>query len=138
MNNRFHLAITVNDLDTSVDFYCRLLGCQLGDYEDGKWQDINFWGNELTLHISKTKTLRESHHVDMGNVCVPHFGVHLSSHIYDDIKKRIESQHDYHYFDEPYLRYKGKLREQETFFIEDPSGNMIEIKSMKNPSSLFS
>ena len=55
-----------------------------------------------------------------------------------DIKKRIESQHDYHYFDEPYLRYKGKLREQETFFIEDPSGNMIEIKSMKNPSSLFS
>ena len=87
MNNRFHLAITVNDLDTSVDFYCRLLGCQLGDYEDGKWQDINFWGNELTLHISKTKTLRESHHVDMGNVCVPHFGVHLSSHIYNDIKK---------------------------------------------------
>ena len=74
----------------------------------------------------------------MGNVCVPHFGVHLSSHIYDDIKKRIESQHDYQYFDEPYLRYKGKLREQETFFIEDPSGNMIEIKSMKNPSSLFS
>ena len=55
MNNRFHLAITVNDLDTSVDFYCRLLGCQLGDYEDGKWQDINFWGNELTLHISKLK-----------------------------------------------------------------------------------
>ena len=88
MNNRFHLAITVNDLDTSVDFYCRLLGCQLGDYEDGKWQDINFWGNELTLHISKTKTLRESHHVDMGNVCVPHFGVHLSSHIYMMILKK--------------------------------------------------
>ena len=35
------------------------------------------------------------------------------------------------------LRFKGGYREQETFFIRDPSGNAIEIKTMKVPESLW-
>ena len=39
---------------------------------------VDFWGNELTLHASEHKLDNERHDVDMGNVSVPHFGVHLS------------------------------------------------------------
>ena len=36
------------------------------------------------------------------------------------------------------LRHIGpRAKEQETMFIEDPNGNCMEIKTMKNPESLF-
>ena len=45
-----------------------------------RWADINFWGNELTLHATDpSKNINERHNVDMGNVTVPHFGVHLDA-----------------------------------------------------------
>jgi extradiol dioxygenase family protein len=39
--------------------------------------------------------------------------------------------------DEPYLRFKDDEQEQETFFIKDPSGNVIEIKTMRTPELLW-
>ena len=55
------------------------------------WADINFWGNELTLHASDPdkKNINERHNVDMGNVTVPHFGVHLDSKTFEKLKKRL-------------------------------------------------
>lgn len=50
MSSTFHLAIPVTSIEEAEKFYCDLLGCKKGNYEEGKWQDINFWGNELTLH----------------------------------------------------------------------------------------
>ena len=79
MSARFHLAIPVESIDVSKKFYCDFLGCEEGNSEEG-WVDINFWGNELTLHKAKEGELKSStrHHVDMAHVCVPHFGIHLS------------------------------------------------------------
>ena len=54
MENRFHLAIPAGDLDEAIRFYCDTLGCSRGNavkYPDA-WVDINFWGNELTLHAT--------------------------------------------------------------------------------------
>ena len=83
MSNRFHLAIEAGDLKTAVDFYVNVLGCTKHNSEfkyPDAWVDINFWGNELTLHGSDPtkKKQGERHNVDMGNVSVPHFGVHLT------------------------------------------------------------
>ena len=78
MSSRFHLAIPVRSIEESKEFYCDFLGCEEGNCEEGKWQDINFWGNELTLHNAGEDELTHSHrhHVDMADVCVPHFGIH--------------------------------------------------------------
>ena len=35
------------------------------------------------------------------------------------------------------VTFKGEDIEQETMFLEDPNGNCMEIKTMKNPSKLF-
>lgn len=137
MSNRFHFAIPVLSIKDSIKFYCDFLGCKSGSSEDEKWQDINFWGNELTLHQAKNTISIERHDVDMGNVCVPHFGVHLTREDFDILKSKIELKKDYDYFDQPYLRFKGDPREQETFFIQDPSGNVLEIKTMFDASTLF-
>ena len=37
----------------------------------------------------------------------------------------------------PYLRFKGKIGEQATMFIKDPSNNHIEFKSFKNDNYIF-
>ena len=96
MSNRFHLAIPAGDLEKTIPFYTDILGCELGPKEENKWQDIDFWGNELTLHITVLRTQREDdrnrerHEVDMGTVCVPHFGIHLEKDKFQFVKKQIE------------------------------------------------
>ena len=44
-SNRFHLAIEAGDLTKTVNWYKDVLGCELDMAEEGKWQDIYFWGN---------------------------------------------------------------------------------------------
>ena len=63
--------------------------------------------------------------------------LHLLREDFDEIKKRIQSSNEFDFLDQPFLRFKDGYREQETFFIRDPSGNAIEIKTMKTPESLW-
>ena len=129
MSNPFHLAIPAEDLAVSTKFYVDILGCKTGNGEEGKWIDVDFWGNELTLHASEHKLDNERHDVDMGNVSVPHFGVHLSRKDFDTLKQRLKDK-GAKYYDEPYLRFKGTKYEQETFFVKDPNENILEIKTL--------
>jgi len=141
MANRFHLAIPAGDLSVAMKFYCDLLDCKRGNAEftyPDAWVDINFWGNELTLHATEPnkKNTNQRHNVDMGNVSVPHFGVHLDAEVFKNLKEKL-IQHNVKFVDEPYVRFKGESKEQETMFIEDPNGNCLEIKTMRNPDALF-
>jgi extradiol dioxygenase family protein len=87
--NCFHLAVPCGDLETAKKFYSEALGCRL-DNSAQEWADVDFWGNELTLHASEHKLDNERHDVDMGNVSVPHFGVHLSRKDFDALKAKIK------------------------------------------------
>ena len=88
--NCFHLAIPCGDLEKAKHFYSEVLGCRL-DNAAQEWADVDFWGNELTLHKSDHKLDNERHDVDMGNVSVPHFGVHLSRKDFDSLKNRLKA-----------------------------------------------
>ena len=131
MSNPFHLAVPAGDLSVATNFYEKILGCKLGNREEGKWIDVDFWGNELTLHKTEMKLPNERHDVDMGNVPVPHFGVHLKKDVFNKIKENLKVN-NIKYLDEPYTRFKGKKEEQETFFIKDPHGNILELKTLQN------
>ena len=126
--NCFHLAIPCGDLEKAKFFYNEILGCRL-DNAAQEWADVDFWGNELTLHASEHKLKNVRHDVDMGNVSVPHFGVHLTRKDFDTLKTRIIEK-KVKYYDEPYLRFKDTKYEQETFFIMDPNKNILEIKTL--------
>ena len=140
MAKTFHLAIPVGeDLDKAIEFYCNVLGCKKGNFEDSpidSWCDIDFWGNELTLHASSCTQNSESHDVDMGMVLVPHFGVHLDAEEFQSLKGKL-LQENVEFVDKPYIRFEGDVLEQETMFIKDPSGNILELKTMVNPDALF-
>ena len=140
MAKTFHLAIPAGDLHNAIYFYCNILGCTKGNSEikpPDSWCDINFWGNELTLHASSWhKQTGERHNVDMGNVSVPHFGVHLDTEEFKSLKEKL-LQENVEFVDKPYIRFEGDVLEQETMFIKDPNDNIIELKTMVNPDALF-
>ena len=117
MSAILHLAIPAGDLETTVKFYTDILGCSLGNREKGRWVDVNFWGNELTLHQSTEQLPSVRHDVDMGAVAVPHFGIHLTQDNFDTVKANIDAA-GLDYIDAPYRRFKGDKYEQETFFIQ--------------------
>jgi len=131
-SNTFHLAVEAGSLKNTVQWYQTVLGCEIGMAEEGKWQDIDFWGNELTLHESEPRIAksndRNRHHVAMGQVCVPHFGVHLSLENYQQVRANVEASNGF--LDTPYIRFEGTDYQQETFFVEDPNFNVLEIKHM--------
>jgi extradiol dioxygenase family protein len=132
VSNRFHLAIEGGNLKNTLPFYTDVLGCKLDMAEEGRWQDVDFWGNELTLHESTPRVgkgpNRHRHEVDMGEVCVPHLGIHLPYDEYQRVRTSVKDSVGF--LDTPYVRFEGTDYEQETFFVEDPNYNVLEIKSM--------
>jgi extradiol dioxygenase family protein len=92
-------------------------------------------GNELTLHQSKPRNSdsleRHRHNVDMGDVIVPHLGIHLPLDEYQRVKASVASSVGF--VDKPYIRFEDTDYQQETFFVEDPNFNVLEIKSMVKP-----
>jgi len=136
MSATFHFAIPAGDLPITEKFYVEVLGCATGNREAGRWVDIDFWGNELTLHQSNEVLPSVKHDVDMGKVGVPHFGDHLNEEDFQRIKIRIENS-GFDYLQKPYRRFIGTEFEQETFFIEDPNGNILELKTLIDSDKIF-
>ena len=67
----------------------------------------------------------------MGDGIVPHLGIHLPLDEYQRVKASVASSVGF--VDKPYIRFEDTEYQQETFFVEDPNFNVLEIKSMVKP-----
>ena len=132
----FHLAVPVKDLNESIEFYEKVLGCKRGR-KDKQWVDYNLFGHQLVLHEDKNLTKSEHfNEVDGKSVPIPHFGVVLEWNEFKNFSKELIKQKiDFQIA--PYLRFEGEPGEQLTMFFYDPSDNALEFKSFKNPEQLF-
>lgn len=133
----FHLAFKVKDIESTRKFYIELLGCQEGRSTE-TWIDFNFFGNQLSAHISNDfPALDYCGKVDGVSVPIPHFGCLLEKAEFKRIQKKlVEEKIDF--IVKPHVRYEGKTGEQLTMFVFDFSGNPIEFKSFSNNDELFS
>ena len=137
MNNLspFHLAIPVQEITTTRDFYRDVLGCKEGRSSD-HWVDFDFFGHQLVIHLNQSKKNIDSENiVDGKNVPVPHFGIVLDWQMFTQIEKRIKNKVEF--IIKPYVRFKGERGEQKTMFFKDPFGNALEFKSFKQDSEIF-
>ena len=133
----FHLAYTVNDLDSTRRFYGDLLGCQEGRSSES-WVDFDFFGNQLSLHIGQTiKELDSDSRVDNVEVPLPHFGCVLDWDLFHNLADKLKSA-GILFIIEPTIRFEGMPGEQATMFLEDYSQNALEFKSFRNPNEVFS
>lgn len=136
MNTRFHLAFPVKDLEQTKIFYLNILGCSLGR-ESLKWVDFNLFGHQIVAHLSPEDCGSiNRNQVDGDKIPARHFGVILNWDIWENLIKSIKEK-DIVFYIKPKIRFKNKKGEQGTFFVLDPSENVIEFKSFKNDSMVF-
>ena len=105
----------------------------MGNREGDKWVDVDFWGNELTLHKTDMKLPNERHDVDMGKVPVPHFGVHLNPNVQEPVKRLLGAEDRIHLL--PPLDYLPfvYLMNRSHFIITDSGGIQEEAPSLGKP-----
>ncbi len=131
----FHLAFPILDLEETRHFYGNILGCEIGR-ESERWIDFNFFGHQLSGHICTQMPQISTNLVDGKNVPVSHFGAVLNWNDWEALSQKLKS-HQVEFLIEPYIRFKGEVGEQGTFFILDPSGNGLEFKTFKDMNSIF-
>jgi len=132
----FHMAFPVKDLQATRQFYEELLGCTVGRTSE-RWIDFNFWGNQLTAHLTAAElNSPDSNPVDGQNVPIRHFGAILQWEDWEQLAQKLKD-HQIDFVIEPYIRFKGEVGEQATMFFLDPSGNALEFKSFKDFDQIF-
>ncbi len=136
MQNPFHLAFPIKDIEETKAFYKKYFNCKIGR-EDKKWVDFDFYGHQLSAHLRPEELNNtKENSVDGKNVPVRHFGVILSWDEWHKLSSELKSA-NIDFIIDPYIRFKGETGEQATMFFLDPSGNALEFKSFKDPSQVF-
>ena len=136
MQNLFHLAFPVKDLEESRKFYGEVLGCEEGRSSDA-WIDFNLFGHQIVAHLAPEEAgVRTTNDVDADHVPVPHFGIVLPPEDFQKFAERLKSK-GVRFVIEPKVRFKGEIGEQATMFFLDPSGNALEFKSFADFSQVF-
>ena len=135
MNNLFHLAFPVNDLNAAREFYGGLLGCEEGRSSE-QWVDFNLYGHQIVAHLAPDCGIKASNDVDADHVPVPHFGIVMEMDKWRELAERLRAS-GVKFVIEPKVRFTGEVGEQATMFFLDPSGNALEFKAFNDFSQVF-
>lgn len=132
----FHLAFPVRDIAETISFYEGLLDCSLGR-QATNWVDFDFFGNQISAHkVVEDPDGAPTNPVDGDQVPVRHFGAILEWGEWEALGKKLKAA-EVPFVIDPKVRFKGKPGEQGTFFVSDPSGNVLEFKTFKSMDSVF-
>ena len=132
----FHLALPVTDLAAAEAFYCGLLGCGKGRTA-ARWIDLNFFGHQVTLHlVDDDDDGVPENRVDGDAVPARHFGIVLDWDAWHTLVEQLNAG-GCEFLLAPRIRFAGKVGEQATLFLLDPSRNALEFKSFADPVQLF-
>jgi extradiol dioxygenase family protein len=121
----FHLSIPVAELAPAKRFYVETLGATPGR-ESEDWLDVIVWGHQITLQRRPAET-RALH--EQGK---RHFGVVLPWHEWEHEVKRLKELGT-SFLGEPEVLLAGTAQEQAKFYLNDPSHNVIEVKTYRDP-----
>ena len=133
----FHLAFPIYNIDATIKWYADILGCTIGR-KDNRWVDFNFFGHQISGHlVLRNKSSSQTNEVDNKEIPVRHFGIILSWKDWNNLVNQLKNKKCV-FIVEPYIRFKGKTGEQGTLFIKDPSDNILEFKSFRDDSKIFS
>ena len=132
----FHLAFPVYSIKQTISWYTTILNCTIGR-KSKNWVDFNFFNHQISAHkIDSKLSDSETNPVDGHNVPSSHFGIVLEMEEWKSLAERLNNK-KIKFIIEPNIRFKGDKGEQATFFIQDPSGNVLEFKAFKNDQMIF-
>jgi uncharacterized protein len=126
----FHLAFPVTDIPSTKAFYVDGLGCLAGR-ESSNSIILRLYGHQLVAHVA-TEPLN-----DQTGIYPRHFG--LVFHSESNWMALLEQVQDRRlkFYQKPKVRFTDTPLEHRTFFLADPSGNVLEFKHYKFESAIF-
>ena len=126
----FHLAFPVTDLAATKQFYVEGLGCELGR-ESESAVTLGLAGHQLVAQLTSQKLERQQ------GIYPRHFGlVFTSEKDWQALAERAKAK-GLKFYQEPRRRYLGTKIEHLTFFLEDPSHNLLEFKHYAHDTAIF-
>ena len=132
----FHLAFPVYDIKKTIDWYVSYLNCSVGR-KSKRWVDFNFYGHQISAHLIDQKNKKdEINLVDGKKIPSRHFGIILEMNDWKNLVTYLNEK-KINYVIKPNIRFKGQTGEQATFFIKDPSNNVLEFKAFQNDNKIF-
>jgi extradiol dioxygenase family protein len=126
----FHLAFPVHNLEETKRFYVEGLGCTLGR-ESSSAVTLELGGHQLVAQLTAETLERQK------GIYPRHFGlVFTSEEDWRNLVERAKAK-DLPFYQQPRRRYTGTKIEHQTFFLEDPSHNLLEFKHYTYDSAIF-
>ena len=127
---RFHLAFPTHDIESAKRFYVDGLGCILGR-ESSHAVTFGLAGHQLVAHL--TPELPPSQQ----GIYPHHFGLVLPSQEAWQALVDQATAKGLTFYQQPRVRFPGTRIEHRTFFLEDPSHNLLEFKHYTHESAIF-
>jgi uncharacterized protein len=127
---RFHLAFPVHSLAAARKFYVEGLGGVAGRQSEHALI-LGLAGNQIVAQLTKKRVPRQK------GIYPRHFG--LVFHSLKDWQGLLQraKEKNLKFYMEPKIRFPGTSVEHRTFFLQDPSGNLLEFKYYKFSSAVF-
>lgn len=126
----FHLAFPVSDLEETKRFYLDGLGCRLGRESKGA-VILDIRGTQLVAHVTTTPQAPQK------GIYPRHFGLVCTDRQDWQVLVDRAREKGLTFYQEPRVRFPGTRIEHHTFFLEDPSHNLLEFKHYTYESAIF-
>lgn len=125
----FHLAFPVTDLKEARRFYVEGLGCALGR-ESASALTLELAGHQLVVHLADRVEPQQG-------IYPRHFGLIFRDEAdWRALADRAKRQ-GLSFYQQPRQRFPGTRIEHATFFLQDPSHNLLEFKHYTHESAIF-
>ncbi|MBM4126804.1 MAG: glyoxalase [Nitrospira sp.] len=126
----FHLAFPVHDLEAAERFYVEGLGCTVGR-RSKQAITLGLGGHHLVGHMVTEEPSPQK------GIYPRHFGlVFLSQEDWQSLADRAKAK-GLTFYQQPRVRFPGTRIEHRTFFLEDPSHNLLEFKHYTHESAIL-
>jgi extradiol dioxygenase family protein len=126
----FHLAFPVTDLAAARQFYVEGLGCSLGR-ESGMAMTLGLAGHQLVAHLIEAPPEAQK------GIYPRHFGLIFKDETDWEALYERAKRNGLRFFQDRRTRFSGTPIEHRTFFLEDPSKNLLEFKYYRHQSAIF-
>lgn len=126
----FHLSFPVRDIASTKEFYVSGLGCGIGR-QSAVAIMLNFHGHQIVAQVTEELGPPQT------NIYPRHFGVVCQTEEeWAELRDRAK-KNGLPFFRDPQRRFTGKPIEHLSFFLKDPSDNLLEFKYYKNTNAIF-
>ncbi len=126
----FHLSFPVRDIASTKEFYEEGLGCGVGR-QSAVAIMLDFHGHQIVAHVTDNLGPPQP------NIYPRHFGlVCQSEEEWNQWRDRAQ-KNGLPFFRDPHRRFTGTPLEHLTFFLTDPSQNLLEFKYYLNANAIF-